>query len=122
MARRTVKLPAEFIKPVFKADRSVRLEFETGEMSGNDVAILSDMRQAIGWLLFSENDIEEAPEEQANPDLSTKSPSERLRNVLYVHWKQSKKEAYPSFSVYYDVAMERLIDTVKSWLDPKEDK
>ena len=122
MASRLVKVPAEFIKPVFKADRSVRLEFETGELSGNDVAILSDLRQAVGWLMFSENEVEEVPQEQANPELTTKTPSERLRNVLYVHWKQAKKEAYPSFSVYYDIAMERLIDTVKSWLDPKEGK
>lgn len=48
--------------------------------------------------------------------LDEKSPSQRLRSVLYVYWKQNglKKD----FATFYKEKMEGIIEMVKSKLDP----
>lgn len=115
-----IQLPVQFVKPVFKADRSVRLEFETGEMSGSDIAKLSDYRQTIGYLTYSPEDdvsVEDIPEVMADPDLDKKSPSQRLRDVLWVYWNQGQKKT--PWEQFYLVQMNRLIDNVKEHLEPQ---
>ena len=42
-----------------------------------------------------------------------KSPSQRLRAVLYKLWENSDKTTYPEFELYYKGKMERIIDTLK---------
>lgn len=45
-----------------------------------------------------------------------KSPSQRLRYVLYVYWEQ--KEIKEDFQDFYEAAIERVIDKVKAKLKP----
>lgn len=45
-----------------------------------------------------------------------KTPSERLRAVIFVSWTQNGKPG--DFAAYYAVKMERLIDHIKSKLEP----
>lgn len=45
-----------------------------------------------------------------------KSPSQRLRAVLYRLWEQSDKTTYPEFELYYKAKMERVIDSLKEKL------
>lgn len=116
MAKR-ILLPVEFVKPTFLKDRSVKLEFETGEMSGEDIAALSDSRQTLGWLLYSQNEsdvTEDIPEQTADPDLQKKPASQRLRNVLYVFWSQKGKPG--TWEAFYNTQMEKLIERVKGKL------
>lgn len=111
-------LPVQFIKPVFKADRSVRLEFETRELSGMEIGILADSRQTEGWLVFSPNDDikeEDVPKEKADPMLGTKTQAQRLRNSLYRLWEQTGKQA--EFEEYYRIRLEKIIDQVKEKLE-----
>lgn len=42
-----------------------------------------------------------------------KTPSQRLRAVLYVLWEQGGKEQYPEFDMYYRAKMEHFINAVK---------
>lgn len=113
-----VLLPATFNKPVFKSDRSVRLEFETRELNGAEVGTLTDLRQLEGWLVFSANDdIDEKdiPDERADPMLGTKTQAQRLRGVIYKLWE--KEGSKSDFEIYYRVRMERLIDQFKEKLE-----
>jgi len=112
-----IQLPVQFIKPVFKADRSVKLEFETRELNGIEIAILADSRQTEGWLVYSrENDITEAdiPDEKADPMMGTKTQAQRLRGVIYRLWEQKGKKG--EFNDYYKSVLENMIDQLKEKL------
>lgn len=112
-----VQLPAVFIKPVFKVDRSVRLEFETREMSGSEVATLTDLRQSEGWLLFSPNEltITDIPDEKADSMTGRKTQAQRLRAVLYKVWESGGKGG--TFEDFYQRNMETIIDKFKEKID-----
>lgn len=117
-----ILLPVEFVKPTFKVDRSVGLYFETRELTGIEAAILVDARQTEGWLAYGKNEkdvlaaLEDIPDNPADPDLQKKSASQRLRNVLYVFWEQKGKPG--RWEDFYATQLERLIDTIKSKLEP----
>jgi hypothetical protein len=100
-----------------KQDRSWKLVFETRELSGEHVKVLADNLQGEGWLLFSPNDdieLKDIPEEPA--EAGTKTPSERLRSVLYVLWEQRGKPG-GTFEPWRITQMEKLIEHVKTQLD-----
>jgi len=96
-------------------DGSANLTFETPELSDEDLLIIRKFRNLAGWLLFSENEIQEKdiPKEQAEKD--TKTPSRRLRDVLFIYWKQLGEPE--TFDIWYSKVMEKYINAVKEKLD-----
>lgn len=48
-------------------------------------------------------------------DLETKTPSQRLRGVIYVYYSQ--KGIKEDFDTFYRNQMEKIIDKIKSYLD-----
>lgn len=111
-------LPVQFVKPVFKADKSVRLEFETRELTGLEIGILADARQTEGWLVYSATDDiadEDIPNEKADPMLGTKTQAQRLRGVIYKIWEQKNKRG--DFETYYKTITEQLIEQLKERLE-----
>lgn len=114
-----IALPVLFVKPVFKSDGSVKLEFETRELSGVDIAVLADYRMKEGWLMFAANEKEldeaEVPDEKANPMIGQKTQAQRLRGVIYRLWEQSGKKG--DSEAYYRSVMESLIDQLKERLE-----
>lgn len=116
---RKISLPVIFEKMTPRKDKSWKLEFETRELFGDDVRELAERLGTEGYIVHSPNDdIEEkdVPEVIADSGLEGKSPSQRLRNVLYVMWEQQGKPG-GTFDPYYLSQMERLIETVKSRLE-----
>lgn len=115
----SVLIPAVFTKPVFKVDKSVRLEFETREFEGVEAATLMDMRGSEGWLLFTANrdDAKEEviPDEKADAMLGTKTQAQRLRGVLFRVWEQHGSKG--DFETFYRTAMERVIEQFKEKLE-----
>lgn len=97
-------------------DRSLKLSLVSPELKPEEMSILFSLNQDQAACVLAskgskidegELDIEmEFPEE--------KSPSKRLKNVLYVLWKQ--EESKEEFELYYRTKMERLIDFVKEKL------
>lgn len=61
--------------------------------------------------------VEGLDEVDAPSDL--KSPSERLRAVLFVWWKQTKDSG--AFLEFYHSKMDKIIDWAKSHLEPDEE-
>lgn len=60
------------------------------------------------------NEMKKAIEEtKIEPD--AKTPSQRLRSILFVYWKQKGKGE--DFDTFYARKIESLIDTIKSKLD-----
>jgi len=76
------------------------------------------MRHSEGWLCFAPNpDDIEIPDEEAH--LDEKSPSERLRSVLFVWFNQEVKNGkyVGLFETFRREKMEKIIEGVKSKLD-----
>ena len=113
-----IQIEAHMGMPTFKKDRSANMKFTTvREVTKEEREILFEAgtTDEMGWLLWSPNkiQIEDLPTEQAE-DLS-KTPSKRLRSVLFVLWKQQGEQG--SFESFYRERMEKLIDMVKTRLD-----
>lgn len=112
-----IQLPVIVNPPRIRKDKSVGLSFDTRELLPDEVLSLLTLSGTEGWVCISPNQEElSVPEEQANTD--TKSPSERLRDVLYVLYKQrtDSGEYVGLFDTFYREQVEKLIEFIKSKL------
>ena len=98
-----------------RKDGSSRITFDSRELSEEEVLILRRFRNAEGWVLFSENEIDKNDIPKEDSDLDTKTPAQRLRSVLFVRWKSLGEP--DTFRVYYEKAVEHFINEVKSKLE-----
>lgn len=102
----------------YLADGGVSLRFSTKELSPEDRVKVSYSHRQYGWICFKENAFkdEDIPKQQAED--GEKSPSQRLRAVLYILWKQrGSKGDYESF---YRRQLDVAIDRVKKLIDQGE--
>ncbi len=102
-------------------DKTLSLQFSTNEPTIEQVTAIAQNTQKYGYLVFSGERISDEQLqaiETAKNDLydSSKSPSKRLRNVLYV-WFEQNPQGYTKFEDYYLHQMERIINNVKDKLD-----
>jgi hypothetical protein len=117
MTKRIIQVPVVLGIPKRKTDGSVKLEAVTSyEVSTDDYMLMDSYRQKTGWLMFSENEFsdDDVPKDNAPSDL--KSPSLRLRDVLYVYFMKTHDDA-SQFSNFYNAALEKYITQVKEKLD-----
>lgn len=93
-------------------DGGVSLRFHTNEVSKDQKVTLMEFYQSFGWLLFAANEHQESevPRELAKRDVG-QSPSQRLRAVLFVYWKQLGSKG--DFEAFYKQKMEFFIDKIK---------
>lgn len=100
-------------------DGTMSLIFHTQELGDEEKLVILNLLGKFGWLLFKEDskgfDDSDVPREDSGYG-ENKSPSQRLRAVIYVYWEQNKKEAFPDFEVYYRRQMEALIGQYKEKL------
>ncbi len=97
-------------------DGSLSITFETQEISPGKVGEVYALRNKVAYLYISANQItlpEQKMIDTMEPEMVGKSPSLRLRNVLFVAHSQNN-EGYPDFDSYYKAKMELIINTYKS--------
>lgn len=114
---KAVQFPCQLQTLTTKVDGSIKVTLETQELSGQDMAELFSYRNLLGYVTFTPNletriDVPETPVED-----NSKSPSQRMRAVLFVMFEQSGKKKFDTFAQFYDVNMERLINQLKDRLD-----
>lgn len=115
-----LKLPAQINAPRFRKDNSCSISFDTRELNAEELMYILGVRQSEGWLVYSSNKTEiddsDIPTTKATLDL--KSHSERLRDVIFVWYKQvtQDQEFVGDFETFYKAKMETIIDGVKSKL------
>lgn len=103
-----------------RKDKSVKMSFETRELNPEETMTLMAMEGEEGWMLFSTNseEVKEEfiPEERAEVD--EKTPSERLRAVMFVWWKQESEAGryIGTFENFRRDKIERYIEGIKSKL------
>lgn len=98
------------------ADGGMNVGFHTKELSANEKVEIMDFHNKQGWLMFKENEVkdEEVPTQDA--EFNDKTPSQRLRGVLYVYWQQFGQKIEPDFTKYYLKTMESIIQKFKDKL------
>ena len=103
-----------------KADKSVSISFVTSlEQSTSEMAQLDELFQqdcilAIKDIPFVDAEINDIDSIDLDLEDNRKSPSQRLRNVLYILWDQGVKDV--EFKEFYRNRMERLIEQIKNRL------
>jgi hypothetical protein len=99
-------------------DKTLSLNFGTQEPTAEQIQAIALNAQKYGYLVFSGTQLTSEQLDaidKAKNDLydSQKTPSKRLRNVLYVWYEQDSK-GYKTFEDYYLYHMERIIENVKN--------
>ena len=107
-----------------RKDGSVSLRFVTGEKMPSEIMDFHALMGKFGYLYFrAEEELTQA-EIRTLDELETdlhdnpKTKSQRLRNTLYVYWKQDEG-GFKEFKDFYDNRMEALIQQVKDRLEPE---
>lgn len=102
-------------------DKTLKIEFETNELTPEQYAEISRHIQTFGFLAFKKDEfkseqIQLLSDTKVDYDDTTKTPSKRLRDVLFIAWKQSNC-GYENFEDYYRYHMENFINHIKSKLE-----
>lgn len=113
-----IQVEAHMLMPTFRKDRCGTLKFTTArELTQDEREILLEagVNDELGWVIWSPNELQvgDLPSEPASDAL--KSPSKRLRDVLYVLYQQEGRTG--QFEAFYAEKMEKFIDHVKTKLD-----
>lgn len=96
-------------------DGGMSLRFHTNEIKDpKEKAALMDFYQNFGWIQFSDQSIHAVPKEAPVREAGDKTPSQRLRSVLYVLWQERYGDM--TFDEYYRQQIEKIIDRIKQEL------
>lgn len=102
-----------------RKDRSVKLSFETRELSQEEILSLMALEGNEMWIALAPNadEIPNTPDERAEVD--EKTPGERLRAVLFVWFKQETEAGkfIGTFETFRRERTERIIEGIKSKLN-----
>jgi hypothetical protein len=103
-----------------RKDRSVKITLGTQELSPEQAGDLFNIMNHLAVTYISSKDIgdEEMKQvDQVNPDIESKSQSQRIRSVLFLLFKQNN-EGFKDFDSYYKSKTEKFIDHLKGKLQP----
>ena len=118
----TFIVKADFSALKTRANHTFDLTFNTQEIPSEQAALLLPLLNVSGSLAFkfgnfTDAEVEDIPEPK--PEFSgQKSPSERLRNVLYIFHQQHGGEK-KDFEAFRISKMEEIINHYKSKLAPE---
>lgn len=103
------------------SDRGMKLMFETGELSPQQVADIQYSLLKVVYLAikpdpFATHEMEEIDKVKVEFNDAGKPPSQRLRAVIYRMFEQNS-EGYKTFNDYYISKMEILIEHFKNKLN-----
>jgi hypothetical protein len=111
----SIQIPAILTGFATKVDGGASIRFNTNELNDLDILELKRKQGTFGYLLFKENQFknEDVPTEEAED--TSKTPSKRLRAVLFVYWNQ--KVGVGNFDSFYREKMEEIIQSIKEKID-----
>lgn len=119
MDKTKILLPVVIAGLATKVDNSIKITLETRELGSDGGAKLFSLRGQEAWILIAPNEFDEesvtVPKEKADASMGSKTPSQRLRAVLYRTWEQSKSGV--DFESYYKATLEKVIDQFKERLE-----
>lgn len=103
-----IKLPAIIKKVSTLSDKTIRITVDTNEPTPDQMSEVFTLLDSFGWFVFAENvKLEDIPTENVPEFTEDKSPSKRLRDCLFVYWKNNTNQQTP-FDTFW-----------KNWVDKK---
>ena|SRR6185503_17139611 len=115
-------MQCQFTRFSSRVDGSVGFAGTTPELQSKEKCALFDLQNLNCRILIEPQDFQTDGKVEVKSVLSEKSPSTRLRNCLFVLFRQlttkGKIEA-TNFDLWYLEQMNRIIEDVKSQLDPE---
>ena len=112
-----------------RADGSIKVVVGSQELSSETMTRLFDLRRKVGYVLISTKEISQeqidaVETSTANMEFSEKTPSQRLRGVLYIMWEklQPKEndqgvDKFVDFDLFYKRKLNEIINHYKKQLD-----
>jgi len=113
-----ILIPAQIEGISTRKDKTIRLTIGTQEMNPNQSADLFRLNQQFCYLGIKEEPFakdEVAEIDVLTSDINKKTPSQRLRGILFVGYEQDN-EGYKDFTTYYLAKMEQICNHYKSKL------
>tara|TARA_R100000030_G_scaffold51744_2_gene38930 strand:- start:249 stop:641 length:393 start_codon:yes stop_codon:yes gene_type:complete len=111
------------------ADNTVRVSLGTPELSPETVGSMYGMLKQPGYVVIStmpisQKQLDAVETATIDREFENKTPSQRLRNVLYVLWEQQQPKetspegvtSYVDFDLFYKRKMNELINFIKNKL------
>lgn len=101
--------------------KCLRITIDTQELQEEEAAKLIGLKDAYAWCAFKEFEAGQIESNDLNiPDIvpefkNDKSNSQRLRNVLWIFWRDNVK-GKEEWSIWYDRQMEKIISKIKETL------
>jgi hypothetical protein len=112
-----------------KSDRSLSITLHTPELNSEQVGNLFGIQNIPGHVVISTNPvaqemIDAVEEATLDREFESKTPSQRLRSILYVAWEQERptelsadgSTVFIDFDVYYKRKMNKIINHYKERL------
>ena len=112
------------------ADGSLRVYIGTPELSNETMVSVFSLIKKPGFVLISANainqdQIDAVEKATTNAEFSEKTPSQRMRGVLYRLWEKTQPKTmngdgvmeYVDFDLFYKRQMNKIIDHFKTKLD-----
>ena len=108
---KAIKLSAVITSIRAKVDRSLGLTLATPEFTNDEKVEVMNLQNVPIELLIKPTD--EIPKEllEINTEIEGKTPSQRMRAVIYILWKQLGEPG--QYETYYRDKMERIINQLK---------
>lgn len=103
-----------------RKDKTVKITIGTQEMPAGKAGELFAINGQLATVYFSIKGISQdeiSAIDSVEPDPVGKTPSQRLRSVLYLMWKQNN-EGYEDKNLHYAHHMEKIIEHFKNKLQP----
>lgn len=115
-------IPAQIEGISTRSDKTLKLVIGTQEMPPNEAGRLFGMNQRMAYIAikeeaFQQSEIDAVEQLSVNPeDTKNRTPSQRLRAILYVLWNENN-EGHPTFDSFYSQKIEKIITHFKDRLD-----
>ena len=100
-----------------KVDGSLGLSLSTPELSPDEKVLFMSLQNKNCQMALVPTDEPIEEETKVKGELAVKTPGQRLRAVLFVLYKQDYEGKYKTFSEFYEITMNRTIESFKGKLN-----
>jgi hypothetical protein len=114
-----ILLPGQIESIASRKDKTVRLTIGTQELNPNTAAEIFSLNQQFCYFAIKHESFMKSETElidNLKADINGKTPSQRLRNILFRIYEQDN-EGYKDFNNFYVAKMEQICEQYKNKID-----